>query len=51
MIFQQKVKERRRTQAIKRIIREDGVEFESQQDIENEAIRYYKTLFSASHTQ
>lgn len=48
--FHNTVKERRRPHTIRRIIREDGVECDSIQDIQHATIHYYETLFTASPT-
>lgn len=49
--FHQTVKERRRRQCIRRITCEYMVACDSQQDIENEVIRYYQTLFTGGQTE
>lgn len=48
--YHQRVKNRRRRQAMRRIIREDGAECDLAYDINLEAIRFFQSLFSASTT-
>lgn len=48
--YHQTVKDQRRRQVIRRIVRDDGVECDDAHDIEVEAVRYYQALFATGTT-